>query len=174
MGRYEPLTRYLEGRRETEASMSFEEIEAILNRSLPPSARQHQPWWANTTTHSHADSWLRIGWKTRQVDLAGQRVVFVREADGSRPARRGVLPAGRRSSSQDMIAVRIESLSIAARSLLERHMAEHGATVEQAVCDILHQAATDRKRRIIEQFALTGVRSNVDSVDLIREDRDAR
>jgi len=68
----------------------------------------------------------------------------------------------------------MEALSTAARGQLARHMAEHGVTAEQAVSDILHQAATDRKRRIIEQFALTGERSSIDSVDLIREDRDAR
>jgi len=173
MSRYEPLTRYLEGRREAEAPMTFKDIEAILHRSLPPSARLHQPWWANTTTHSHADAWMRVGWKTRQVDLAGQRVVFVREADVARPAPQAASP-GRGSPSPDAIIVRMESLSTAARGLLERHMAENGASASQVVSDILHQAATDRKRRILEQFPLVGVRSDVDSVDLIREDRDAR
>ena len=40
MSRYEPLTRYLEARREMEAPLTFREVEAILHRSLPDSARR--------------------------------------------------------------------------------------------------------------------------------------
>jgi hypothetical protein len=173
MSRYEPLTRYLEGRREAAVPLTFKDVERILNRNLPPSARLHQPWWANTTTHSHAGAWLRIGWKTRQVDLAGQRVVFVKEASGSVGAS-GERPIKANTSSSVEVVVRTDDLSSAARAFMDRYMTENDCTMAQAVADLLNQAALDRRRRLLDRFPLSGERSTLDSVDLIREDRDAR
>lgn len=171
MSRYEPLSRYLESRREAEAPLTFSDIERILNRSLPPSARLHQPWWANTASHSHAEAWLRVGWKTSQVDLAGQRVVFFR-GRGERTSSRTEI--AKLPDAEDQLVLRPTALSLAAHALLRRHMDEHGCSREQAVSDLLHQAAIDRRRQLLARFPLDGEPSTIDSVDLIREDRDAR
>jgi hypothetical protein len=78
-GKYAPLYNYLGKRRDLEWSVSFAELEAILGFKLPNSARVHRPWWANQGErggHSHALAWEMAGWKTSQVDMAGERVVF--------------------------------------------------------------------------------------------------
>jgi len=79
MSKYEALRRYLEGQPGTTPSVTvtFRQIERILGFPLPNSARSYQAWWANDTTHSHA-VWLEAGWKTREVDMASERVTFVR------------------------------------------------------------------------------------------------
>ena len=80
-GKYAPLFDHLEQLRGTEWPATFGEIEKILGFSLPDSARIHRPWWANQGErggHSHALAWEMAGWKTTQVDMAGERVVFVK------------------------------------------------------------------------------------------------
>jgi len=62
--------------------VSFSEIETILEFTLPDSARLHRPWWANQTRgdgHSHSLAWQAAGWKTREVDLVAETLVFERE-----------------------------------------------------------------------------------------------
>jgi hypothetical protein len=168
MSRYEPLTRYLETCQVTETPLSFKEVERILKRNLPASARLHQPWWANTTTHSHADAWMRAGWKTSRVDLAGERVTFVKATADSREVSPEALARG------GQFVIHLRALPEAVQALLERHVREHACSFEQATADLLAQAAIDRKRRLLERFPLNGERSDVDSVDLIRADRDGR
>ena len=56
--------------------LSFSQIETILRRELPASARNHRAWWANDTSHSHALAWLDPGWKVDQVNLTAERVTF--------------------------------------------------------------------------------------------------
>lgn len=59
----------------------FGEIEKILGFRLPDSARIHRPWWANQGQrggHSHALAWEMAGWKTSQVNVAEERLVFIR------------------------------------------------------------------------------------------------
>lgn len=79
-GKYSPLFHYLEKRRGPEWDATFPEIEKVLGFRLPDSARVHRPWWANQGErggHSHALAWEMAGWKTSQVDMVGERVVFV-------------------------------------------------------------------------------------------------
>ena len=171
MSFYEPLSRFLEGSAEGEVALSFEEVEAILDRDLPPSARKHQAWWANTPSHSHADSWLRLNWKTAKVDLAGERVVFAKNGR-ARPRSKAV---GRVDSGtmRTSVIVDIHSLSWAARRLIGDYAEELG-DMSSAVARALHEAAIARRRRLIDAFPLTGVKSDIDSVDLIREARRGR
>jgi len=84
-GKYAPLYNHLKGLSSKEYPATFEEIERILGFSLPDSARIHRPWWANQGErggHSHALAWEMAGWKTSQVDMAGERLTFVRDYDG--------------------------------------------------------------------------------------------
>jgi hypothetical protein len=80
MGVYDPLGTYLAKQSEPVVKMSFPEVERVLGRPLPASARKHQAWWANETvgTHSHARSWLDARRKTRNVDLNAGTVEFVK------------------------------------------------------------------------------------------------
>lgn len=78
MGKYEPLTRYLEGRRAAEVPMSFKEIETVLGASLPPS-KQYPAWWSNNPSNNvMTKAWLEAGFQTERVDIGSERLVFRR------------------------------------------------------------------------------------------------
>lgn len=80
--KYDPLRRYLLQQTRNRVPMTFREVEAIISGTLPASARRHRPWWANDATgHAHAQAWLEAGYRTEQVDMAGERLVFVRAAN---------------------------------------------------------------------------------------------
>jgi hypothetical protein len=77
---YDPLREVLAVRDEPVVQMRFGQIESILGRSLPASARKFRPWWGNERagTHVHAQAWLNAGRKTANVDLVAETVDFVR------------------------------------------------------------------------------------------------
>jgi hypothetical protein len=78
-GKYSALTRHLAELDASRVSLTFAEIEAILGEPLPGSARSHRPWWANSGRgHVQARGWLDAGYQSEQVDLAAERLVFVR------------------------------------------------------------------------------------------------
>ena len=59
--------------------MTFQQVETVIGGSLPASARRHRPWWANDARgHAHADAWLGEGYRTEEVDMEGEKLVFVR------------------------------------------------------------------------------------------------
>ena len=79
MATYDPLGQYLTKNAALRISMTFQEVESVLGRKLPSSAYRHRPWWANEARgHSHAKAWLEAGYETQQVDMAGEKLVFVR------------------------------------------------------------------------------------------------
>lgn len=79
MSKYDPLAQNLEQSKKGEVKIAFSEIEEILDALLPPTARKTEAWWANNATgHSQARSWLEAGYKTTEVDLEGETLVFRR------------------------------------------------------------------------------------------------
>jgi hypothetical protein len=79
MGQYDPLREHLSSRATAEVPMTFSEIETVIGRSLPASARKHRAWWSNNPSNSvitHA--WLDAGYQTERVDMASRRLVFRR------------------------------------------------------------------------------------------------
>jgi hypothetical protein len=59
--------------------MEFVQLEDIIGQPLPVGARSHRAWWANGRSgHSQSRAWLLAGWRVTNVDLAGERVTFVR------------------------------------------------------------------------------------------------
>jgi hypothetical protein len=75
--KYHPLFEHLLFNGHGQVTMTFAEIEAVLEARLPPSARGRQEWWSNSPNgHSQARAWMRAGYETSQVDLAGQKVTF--------------------------------------------------------------------------------------------------
>jgi hypothetical protein len=70
-GSYAPLADHLSGLSSSTEQLSFAQLERILGRPLPASARRHRAWWANNSegTHSHARSWMGVGWLVDTVDL---------------------------------------------------------------------------------------------------------
>ncbi|MBW7922751.1 MAG: hypothetical protein H3C51_11700 [Rubellimicrobium sp.] len=79
MSKYAPLRDFLAAHDDARVEMTFPKIEAVIGSSLPDSARSHRPWWANTVRgHSQSQGWLAAGYRTAEVDLAAERLVFVR------------------------------------------------------------------------------------------------
>lgn len=83
MTKYDVLSAYLQKQPTEEVPMTFGQIENLIGDKLPASARKHRPWWSNNPSNSvitHA--WLKAGYKSARVDMAGEKLVFVRNAPG--------------------------------------------------------------------------------------------
>jgi len=164
MSKYDPLRRYLENRDAAQVPMTFADVERVLGFPLPASAKAHATWWSNNTgAHVGVRAWRDAGWKTSRVDVPCERVVFVRAGD--HPIRT--------DPSQDF-TIPPERFSLAARKLLADYASEANGDAVAAIARAVHEAAISRRRALIERIAETAMKSDVDSVDLIREDRDAR
>ncbi len=84
--KYEPLENHLMNKGFSEIPMSFSDIESIIENNLPPSARKHRAWWSNNPSNSVITfAWLNAGYKTAQVDLGSEKLVFIRENNGAPP-----------------------------------------------------------------------------------------
>ena len=81
MSKYSQFATYLESLSINEITVLFSDFEKIIKNNLPPTARKHRAWWANSTsdiTHPWAKSWLDSGWMVIQVDLIEQYVILSR------------------------------------------------------------------------------------------------
>jgi hypothetical protein len=58
--------------------MSFEAVEEVLGLALLESARTHLPHWYGYDGTALGRAIRDAGWKATRVDLADERVVFVR------------------------------------------------------------------------------------------------
>lgn len=74
--KYRYLSDYLHNAAEGPVRLTFDEIEQIIKEKLPGSAYQHRAFWANTESHSIAISWMSVGYRTVEVDIANRYVVF--------------------------------------------------------------------------------------------------
>ena len=81
-GKYTPLENYLHdlSSDQKEITLSFQQIEAILNNNLPSSAYEDQRWWEHETEGNHRNtrSWSNAGWRVQSLDVHAQWVKFVR------------------------------------------------------------------------------------------------
>jgi CBS domain-containing protein len=79
-GKYDVLQKWLQEQKEageTSLRIGFEEIEEILQDSLPSSAKTHRSWWANEySSHVQAMAWLNSGWLVDDADLEKGEIVF--------------------------------------------------------------------------------------------------
>lgn len=158
MSKYSPLQSYLKRQSQTEAPMAFAEIEKVLGFKLPPSARKHQAWWANNVgTHVNARAWRDAGWKTSRVDLASERVVFVRDNGGANERAR-------------VIVIPVSFLNEAATRLIE----EAGGDPARRAAELLNEAARPDRRTLVDRFVRLSSKLSGDSTQMIRADRDAR
>lgn len=73
--KYRHLTAHLK-RSDSPVRLTFAEIEKIIGFKLPASAYQYREFWSNTKSHSIALSWLCIGYKTVEVNIDNEYVIF--------------------------------------------------------------------------------------------------
>lgn len=81
-GKYTPLEHFLRDLplSQQEVTLSFEQIERIINDKMPPSAYEYQAWWANEKegNHVNARAWANAGWRVDHVNFNAKWVRFVR------------------------------------------------------------------------------------------------
>jgi hypothetical protein len=80
VSKYAPLADYLRAQSLDSVKLGFAQIDMLVN-GLPPSARNHDAWWANSRTddtHSWAHQWIAAGWECGSLDRANETVVFQR------------------------------------------------------------------------------------------------
>lgn len=83
MSKYSLFATYLESLSVNQITVPFSEFEKIIANDLPPTARKHRAWWANSksdNTHTWANLWLDSGWVVSQVDMVKQYTIFTRAA----------------------------------------------------------------------------------------------
>lgn len=79
MSRYERLKHVLKNSPTTEWRVSFRQLEEAIGVTLPASAYKYPAWWSNNSSNSVMTKvWLEAGWRTRDVDVPGQKVTFYR------------------------------------------------------------------------------------------------
>ncbi|KJU83744.1 TIR protein [Candidatus Magnetobacterium bavaricum] len=82
INKYQPLREYLEKTPpdNRELTLSFKQIEEIINSPLPNASYRHTAWWANDVSgiHPNANAWLAAGWKRSKLNLDEKYVVFIR------------------------------------------------------------------------------------------------
>lgn len=162
MSVYSPLRERLANAGPAPVTLTFEEIERLLGRKLPPSARDDRikrQWWANTDTHAQARAWLLAGRKAR-LSARDNRVTFVLE-----------------SSREETLRIEEEALTPAARHLVRETARVWGDDRSAAAAALLNEAAKAKRLAVLDEMDRIRSRtvySEISSVDLIREDRDAR
>ena len=79
MSKYEALGQFLKTQDSQLVPMAFADIERVIGAELPPSAHKHRPWWSNNASNSALTRvWLNAGFKSEQVDMESQKLVFRR------------------------------------------------------------------------------------------------
>ena len=72
-----PLTVWLQ-QATSPVTLTFADIERILGRALPASARRHRAWWANSASQVVPRQWLAAGWHAASVDLVAEHIRLIR------------------------------------------------------------------------------------------------
>lgn len=75
--KYYALYCFLREQPNSQVTLTFDEIERMVNAQLPASARTHRAWWSNRRTGStQADAWVKAGYHATDLDLAAGNVTF--------------------------------------------------------------------------------------------------
>jgi hypothetical protein len=97
MSKYSPLGDFLRTQTLDSIPLSFADVAKIVGHPLPRSAR-YPAWWSNNETNNVMTKvWLDAGFRTEQVDIASEKLVFRRQrgAGVSEPRRGFQSPSAR-------------------------------------------------------------------------------
>lgn len=73
---YDPLMEFLDKCGLQTVTLTYAEIEKIINRNLPATAYKRREWWGNhDRTHSQSAAWSDVGYETCNI-LLGISVTF--------------------------------------------------------------------------------------------------
>jgi len=75
--KYQALFEYLRHSEQREVTLTFAQIELLMNSHLPSSARVKSAWWSNRSKGAlQASSWMKAGYFVEKLDLDGECVTF--------------------------------------------------------------------------------------------------
>lgn len=84
MSKYDPLGHFLNSSRFNEVPMTFVEIERVLGFALPERSKKIRAWWSNNPDNSVLTKvWLAAGFRSEQVDMSSQKLVFRRSSSSA-------------------------------------------------------------------------------------------
>jgi hypothetical protein len=93
MSKYQELGQFLRRQGAEQVPMTFREIEKVTGSKLP-SSKQYPAWWSNNIMNNVMTKvWLDAGYRTEQVDIAGEKLVFRRAIPGMQENNRMFVPA---------------------------------------------------------------------------------
>lgn len=168
MRKYAPLAEFLSSQTEDSCTLTLAEIERIIGRRLPRSARVHPAWWGNDRSHAQARAWMAEGWRARPATRSLDAVVFQRMGASHLW---GVATAKEGGTAQ----VIVRGLERGAVETLRRRAREAGRSLEAELRMILTWAARpDRRALLAEADRIRAMTPGplTDSTVLLREDRD--
>jgi hypothetical protein len=73
MPKNDPLQSYLRNCGQRPVTLTFADVQRIIQASLPNSAYDWDPWWANDRTHVQARAWMNAGYQKDAVYVAPGR-----------------------------------------------------------------------------------------------------
>ncbi|MEM7332877.1 MAG: helix-turn-helix transcriptional regulator [Chloroflexota bacterium] len=77
--KYYPLYLYLSEQQEEYVSLTMADIEALLGRELPKTAKNDRGWWGNRNSGpSHAKAWMSAKYEVTHIDMNTQTITFRR------------------------------------------------------------------------------------------------
>ena len=108
---YGRIGEMLDESNEESVTVSFAEVEDILGRPLPASARKYPSWWGNTDHSPQGRGWLDLGWRVGRIRMVNEEVRFDRQSRHAGRAEErtrlhtinGEVPNGRRPAARDDI-----------------------------------------------------------------------
>ena len=145
MGKYEPLTRYLEAIDADSWETTFDGIEQVLGFKLPNSAYQHQAWWANQTGagHTQTQGWQQAGYETKGLNLSSKQIRFERIGKPEPVGASNGNDLWRRASEASGITDRELLIEAGLTALINRETARYFASLGGTMADA---AAPPRRR----------------------------
>jgi hypothetical protein len=73
-GKYQRLQEYFSRSKKRVETLTYADLERIIEGKLPQSAYHHRPWWVNSG-HPLSKTWTNVGWKVKSVKL-GESIIF--------------------------------------------------------------------------------------------------
>lgn len=149
--KYAPLSILLAklSRFRNEVTLDFTKIEDLIDDKLPESAYKHHHWWSNVRNREPSESWLRVGWRVKEVNLNEKKVTFVKEKESSEKKTKSRVKRIERKS----LSPEFKALALKARFRRERRKpSKTKIAVLQARLKNIERARKFRKRKNINPY----------------------
>ncbi|MDR3223839.1 MAG: hypothetical protein LBT66_08955 [Methanobrevibacter sp.] len=78
--KYKKLNEYLLKLENDKKTLTFADIEQIIETKLPDSAHKYNAYWANVShQYRQSGAWISAGWKVVKKDLDSKEITFKRK-----------------------------------------------------------------------------------------------